>query len=300
MTRPPLVTGAAVSTAGTIVMATYNRAARACATVERLLTLPEEWPIIVVDDASTDDTTERLRQHFGDRIEIVTLGRNLGGAARNVGVRMAATELVAFADDDSWWAPGSLSAAARVFAKHPRVGLIAASVIVEPGGRPDPIVADFHDSPLPSTPAGKCVLGFLACGSVVRRSAFLMADGFHPLLHVGGEEELLAIDMVSRGWLLVHSPAVIAHHEPAPEETDRPDRRARMMRNRALISVMRRPHRRTAARVLRMASSALVDGRARQTLLETFAAFPTAIGNRRRVDAVVEAQLSLLERAGRS
>jgi N-acetylglucosaminyl-diphospho-decaprenol L-rhamnosyltransferase len=37
------------------------------------------------------------------------------------------------------------------------------------------------------------VLGFVACGAVVRRSAFLEADGFHPRFEVGGEESILVL-----------------------------------------------------------------------------------------------------------
>ena len=81
--------------------------------VERALALPERWPIIVVDDASDDATTQRLHRRFGDDITVITLDRNVGAAARNVGVAAAATPLVAFVDDDSWWEPGSLGAPPR-------------------------------------------------------------------------------------------------------------------------------------------------------------------------------------------
>ena len=42
---------------------------------------------------------------------------------------------------------------------------------------------------------GRSVLGFLACGAVVRRSAFVQAGGFDPVVHFGGEEERLALDL---------------------------------------------------------------------------------------------------------
>ena len=40
------------------------------------------------------------------------------------------------------------------------------------------------------------MLGFLACGAVARRSAVLACGGFHERYGFGGEEQLLAIDMV--------------------------------------------------------------------------------------------------------
>jgi hypothetical protein len=52
---------------------------------------------------------------------------------------------------------------------------------------------------LPDLP-GPPVLGFIACGGIVRRAAFLEVGGFNSRLGVGGEEELLAVDLTARGW----------------------------------------------------------------------------------------------------
>ena len=51
-----------------------------------------------------------------------------------------------------------------------------------------------RDSPLEREAdlPGPSVLGFLACGTIVRREAYLQAGGFDPLLFFFGEEELLA------------------------------------------------------------------------------------------------------------
>jgi glycosyltransferase involved in cell wall biosynthesis len=74
--------------------------------------LAQEVPsleIIVVDDASTDDTPDVLAQ-FGDRVRVVRLDRNVErGAARNIGARQARSDLLAFLDSDDEWLPGKLS-----------------------------------------------------------------------------------------------------------------------------------------------------------------------------------------------
>jgi len=70
-----------------------------------------EAPVILVDNGSSDGTPRLVREHFPD-IDVVELGENHGSGARNVGVDRAATPYVAFADDDSWWAPGALIRAA--------------------------------------------------------------------------------------------------------------------------------------------------------------------------------------------
>jgi N-acetylglucosaminyl-diphospho-decaprenol L-rhamnosyltransferase len=64
------------------------------------------------------------------------------------------------------------------------------------------VCVEMAHSPLPLVPdlPGPPVLGFIACGAVVRRAAFLEVGGFEVRLGVGGEEELLSIDLAERGW----------------------------------------------------------------------------------------------------
>lgn len=279
---------------GSIVVATCNRAHRLDDTLAKLLAMPDGWPIIVIDDASTDDTVERIRSQYGDRVRLISLPDNRGAAARNVGVEVADTPFVAFADDDSWWAPGSLARAAEVMTRHPEIGLVAASVIVEPEGFHDPIVEQFASSPLPPSAAGINVLGFLACAAVVRRSAFLVAGGFHPLLHIGGEEELLAIDLRRRGWSLVHIPTCVAHHEPDHQDAGRTERPVRLLRNHALVGVMRRRRPACWDGMRSLGRRARHDPTARRALAAALRCLPTAIAARRPIPDQLEADLRLV------
>ena len=60
------------------------------------------------------------------------------------------------------------------------------------------------------------VLGFLAGASVVRRHAVLDVGGFEPRFFLGGEEQLLAIDLRAAGWCLAYVDDVVVHHHPSP------------------------------------------------------------------------------------
>jgi GT2 family glycosyltransferase len=88
---------------------------------------------------------------------------------------------------------------------------------------------------------GPSVLGFLACGAVARRSAFLEAKGFDDLIFFFGEEELLSLDLMAAGWGLAYVDEVVAHHHPAPSRGPSPARAALGARNRVLTALMRRP-----------------------------------------------------------
>jgi GT2 family glycosyltransferase len=128
----------------------------------------------------------------------------------------AGTPYVAFCDDDAWWEPGSLARAAAILDAHPDVALVAARVLL-PGGRLEPTCEAMAASRLPTRPGlpGRRVLGFIACGAVVRRSAYLAAGGFPPGWGVGGEELPLAAELADRGWELVYVDELVAHHHPS-------------------------------------------------------------------------------------
>ncbi|GAA3147819.1 DUF2795 domain-containing protein [Nonomuraea salmonea] len=158
-------------------------------------------PVILVDNGSGDGTAGFVRRHFPD-VHVVEAGRNLGAPGRNLGVELAGTPYVAFADDDSWWAPKALERAADVLDAHPRLAVLGARVLVGPDERLDTVSERMRDSPLGTEPGmpGPSVLGFLACGVVVRRDAFLEAGGFDDVVFFFGEEERLALDLAALGW----------------------------------------------------------------------------------------------------
>jgi GT2 family glycosyltransferase len=251
-----------------------------------------EGPVIVVDNGSRDGTPALARGRF-PHVDVVELGRNHGSPARNVGVERARTPYVAFADDDSWWAPGALAHAAELFDRHPRLGLLAARMLVGAQEREDTICAEMAASPLGTAAdlPGPSVLGFLACGAVVRREAYLAAGGFDDVVFFMGEEERLALDLMTLGWGLSYVDSVVAHHHPSPVR-DSPARRARAARNELLTAVLRRPWR----VVLRTASAQLRSGQVgRLALRQALAALPRALRARRRVPPRVEVARRLLD-----
>ena len=220
----------------TVVVATRNR----LRALQR--SLPHHpSPVILVDNGSTDGTVGFVQRHF-PHVRVVEAGRNLGAPARNLGVELAETPYVAFADDDSWWAAGALDLAADVLDAHPRLAMLGARVLVGAEQRLDPVSEEMRRSPLgvQDDLPGPSVLGFLACGAVVRKKAFLEAGGFDEVIFFFfGEEERLAMDLAAQGWGLAYVDAVV-HHHPSPPR-DPAGRQALAVRNAVLTAVLRRP-----------------------------------------------------------
>ena len=183
MRKPPLVS---------VVIPAYNSAA----TIAEALHSVEaqtfrDFEVIVVDDASTDDTVATAHTAFStpdtrhptpDR-QIITLSRNRGpAAARNRGIAEARGEWIAFLDGDDAWLPWRLEAQFRCAAEYPAVALFC-------GETAD--LTSSNDEPPPSTVHGlrSTVLRLqdLAIRNCVATSTVLVRK--EAVLSVGGFDE---------------------------------------------------------------------------------------------------------------
>ncbi|OBG61777.1 glycosyltransferase family 2 protein [Mycobacterium sp. E3339] len=281
------------------VIATRDRARELCTVAERLLDT-SACPIIVVDNASRDDSV-RAMNHVVDRsagrVTVIPLNRNEGAVARNIGVANSATPYVAFCDDDSWWAPEATSVAEEVFGKWPKVAVLAGRTVMLPQERDDPFVAKLADSPLGRDPAlpGPSILGFQACSALVRKSAFEAVGGFSSILHFRGEESLLAWDLAAGGWELCFCPALVAYHQPSQTRSSSGAQHAREARNALLSACLRRSTGRCARATATLAWAAARDSAHAKALLEAVAVLPAALRERRRLPDHVERSLRMIE-----
>jgi len=257
-----------------------------------LVTLPRhEAPVVLVDNGSTDDTVAAVRAAH-PQVTVIALQRNVGARARTLGTARAGTPFVAFADDDSWWAPGDLARAVEIMRAHPRLAVLNARILVGPEERLDPVCTEMARSPLPREDLpGPALLGFVACAALVRTEAFEQVGGFDPVVRFPGEEERLALDLATAGWTMAYVDEVTIHHHPSPRR-DAPGRRqAGIWRSRLLTAVMRLPARDVAGLLAR----AVLAGRPGLTgLARSLPDVPAALRRRRPVPPRVRAHLRLL------
>lgn len=281
-----------------LVIITCNRRADLLHTLAIIQATQPASPVIVVDNASTDGTPQHVRRAF-PQVTVIEAGENRGAAGRTLGVQQARTPYVAFNDDDSWWDAGSLGRAVELFAAYPRVACLAGQVLVGRQQALEPTCLHMRASPLPSMGLpGPAVLGFLCCGAIVRREAYLQAGGFHRRFGVGGEETLLAIDLREAGWQCVYVDNLIVHHFPSPVR-DRHGRLVRQMRNELWTAWLRRP----AARAAQATTHHLrhLPGSVQvRVLAQALGGLPWTLRERSVISASLEHELRLLEVAGDS
>ncbi|MGY1755078.1 glycosyltransferase family 2 protein [Blastococcus sp. SYSU D01042] len=282
-----------------VVVITHQRRDELLLALDRLLALPERPRVVVVDNGSTDGTADAVRRSFPS-VDLIASPDNLGAVGRNLGVARLDTPYVAFCDDDTWWEPGSLRTAADVLDAHPRLAVVTARILVEPGGAEDPIVPELRDSPVRGAAwlPGPALGSFLAGASVLRRTAFDEVGGFSERLWLGGEEELMAGDLAARGWELCYLPELTVHHE-ASRARDPHRRRRDGIRNTLWTTWLRRPVRPALRRTAHLLRTLPRDRVSLLGLLAAARGAPWVLRERRVLPPHAEARFAALDEAQR-
>lgn len=112
----------------TVVIPIYNREGIVLRTLESLdRQTCRDFRVVLVDNASTDNTREVLEQ-WGRRtaleVEIICENRAGAAAARAAGLKICNTEWVMFFDSDDIMLPGHISRALDAVRRHPDADLI--------------------------------------------------------------------------------------------------------------------------------------------------------------------------------
>jgi len=99
-----------------IIMPTYNRAYILEKAIKSVLAQSyEDWELIIVDDGSKDNTEEVVSRYVGEKVRYISYPVNRGGNhARNVGIRLAQGEYLAFLDSDNEWIPEALELSVKM------------------------------------------------------------------------------------------------------------------------------------------------------------------------------------------
>jgi len=102
-----------------IIIPSFNRARLLSETLDSVLSQTvQAREIIVVDDGSTDNTSEVLKE-YGDKIRYLFQENQGVSAARNYGVRVASSKYIAFNDSDDHWLPEKLEKQVAAMEENP-------------------------------------------------------------------------------------------------------------------------------------------------------------------------------------
>src|SRR5215210_7969615 len=159
-----------------IIITTHNRPRLLARAVASARLSGRDAEIVVVDDASTDETGEVCLSLPG--IRYIRVERNQGVAcARNIGLHASSGKYISFLDDDDERLPGSIDMQVERLEAEPRAGMIYGQALIVGGsGAAAQRLYPRH------CPRGDIFWelleqNFIPCGSAVFRRSGLMGVG---------------------------------------------------------------------------------------------------------------------------
>lgn len=183
-----------------------------------------DFELIVVDDGSTDGGEEIVARCTDPRVKLIRQQNAGPGAARNVGIREAQAEFVAFLDADDEWLPDYLALACGYLQAHQEVAAI--SMGHNEFGKLQSILDDRWDSDgiLPgrysavqiSPKVAVRLLAYMSpCSTVCRKSVITRFGGFFEKSRcLYGEDAYLWLQVLLNETVAVsREPLVIFHNE---------------------------------------------------------------------------------------
>lgn len=215
----------------TIGIATRNR----CDLLRKAITssLGQSWPrkeVVVVDDASTDGTSDLAKEFPSVRwIRREVVGGYM--SARNEMMLGSGAKYFCGLDDDAGFVgDDELEVAVQAMEAEPGWGAVAFDIL-DPG-RPDPVE---RRRAIP-------VDTFIGCGHLLRLAAVRAVGGYAALPGLyGGEEKDLCLRFFDRGWDVVLLPGVNVWHGKTLAERDQAGQHASGVCNDLAIALRRFP-----------------------------------------------------------
>ena len=160
--------------------------------------------IIVVDNASSDGTSELVQARFA-WARLITLERNLGVDGFNRGAERATRELVLILDDDATPRPGSLERAVAIMLTNPKLGGLMLHRLHPRTGKWEwPF--ERIDTPQDDWPD-------MGCGNLVRRQAWQRVGGYEAGFFLYRNDTDLALKLLAAGYETRFDPALVVLHD---------------------------------------------------------------------------------------
>ena len=223
--QSPASTGDAWSRVTVVTVAYRSRAVIA----ECLASVARAKSVVVVDNASDDDSTAVARAALPSA-RIVANRVNQGfGRANNQGAALAETEFALLLNPDAQLEPGALEQLVACADRNPNAAIVAPAILNADGTRiTSHNVGLFDQSRIRGKtrlpPDGDICADFLSGAALmVRTAAFREIGGFDPNIFLYFEDDDLCLRMRRAGYALVQTPAAAVRHKgglsspPTPE-----------------------------------------------------------------------------------
>lgn len=184
-----------------VIIPTYNRRGMISDAIDSVLAQTYECiEIIVVDDGSTDNTSELLQKKYRNKIILIRREHRSNSAiARNEGTRYSKGTYLSFLDSDDVWLPQKLEKQYEIISKDQNIALVGG------GCKYIGLDGDLLDTPATLPPKDFCYESFCirvelpgsGSNNLIRKSAFQSVSGFDEKL-VRAEDMDLWIRLIEK------------------------------------------------------------------------------------------------------
>lgn len=201
-----------------VIIPTFNRAAILPRAIESVLAQDyRPFEVLIIDDASTDNTQDIVRAFADDRLKYIRQRQNGGASrARNTGIELAKGEFIAFLDSDDEWDKNKLKIQmVDMFkAKDPYHCVSYSQVLVDYGtlGRElMPKAAMSNNSTLANYLFGS---GLIHTSSVLLAKKLLANNQFNTKLKIHEDWDLFfRLDSLGVAWRYIPQQLIVWHDE---------------------------------------------------------------------------------------
>lgn len=192
----------------TVIITTRNRKDDLIKAIESCLNQTAEPQVLVVDDGSTDGTSEMVRTTY-PRVVLCRSEESKGYIVqRNYAARMACAPIVFSIDDDACFSTPKIVEDILAEFENPLVGAVAIPFV------------DVHQNPdlvrqsAPLEEGGFVIASYIGTAHALRRDLFLQLGGYREQLFHQGEESDYCVRMLDAGYVVkIGRSDVIFHYE---------------------------------------------------------------------------------------
>lgn len=200
------------------LMTAYNFAPYIADAVNSLLAMDTslQYEIIVLDDASTDNTWSILSSISDSRLKIIRHENNQGvAAAINTLFSLAKGRYIARVDGDDCWRAGFLNSTIAVLESNPAVGLVYADVaMIDQQGKITSSKDNLNRPLLPTI--GNELLALLEISYICAPAVIARKEAWQAVLpwpiSMGPGDWLGHLKMANAGWLFAYVDEVLAEY----------------------------------------------------------------------------------------
>jgi glycosyltransferase involved in cell wall biosynthesis len=199
----------------TVVITTRNRKEDLCRAIESALDQTEPCQILVVDDGSTDGTSDLLRSKY-PTVRVLRHEASAGYIVRrNEAANQARGDFIFSLDDDAVFStPHVIERSLADFEADSRIAAVAIPCI-------DVLQSDQLRQPLPDRRQVYVTSEYIGTAHAVRRDVFLRLGGYRDVLVHQGEERDFCLRLLEAGYFVRLGTADPIHHFESPKRDRR-------------------------------------------------------------------------------